>query len=141
MKLSLAHRIWLYSLITTMFLTGTLWAISRLWFDDTGDFDQWQLSFEHWTMVIHGTVSTVFLVVLGTLFPVHIKRSWAAKMNIVPGVMLLSLIFILIATGCGLYYFGDENLRASSSWIHLIGGLCLPLLVAGHIALGRRSQR
>ncbi len=81
----------------------------------------------------------VFLVVLGTLLPSHVRFAWHARRNRPNGIALLLVLGFLIAGGYGLYYFGDERLRSWTSWSHLAVGLALPAMIVLHIWSGRRS--
>lgn len=80
-----------------------------------------------------------FLIALGILIPMHIRRAWQARRNRANGAFFVTIIGILVVTGYGLYYFGDEHLRSITSWIHLMLGLVAPLLLVWHIWLGRRD--
>jgi hypothetical protein len=57
------------------------------------------------------------------------------------GLILLATNAILIATAFGLYYSGSETVRPWISWVHLLVGLALPLLLLFHIVSGRRANR
>jgi hypothetical protein len=43
-----------------------------------------------------------------------------------------------VATGYGLYYFGDDRWRSVANWVHLILGFAAPALLGLHIWFGRR---
>jgi hypothetical protein len=48
---------------------------------------------------------------------------------------------VLVLTAFGLYYAGSDALRRWTSALHVAIGLGLPLLVAGHVVLGRRARQ
>jgi len=79
-----------------------------------------------------------FLVALGILIPTHVKRAWQARRNRANGFILVAVIAMLIVTGYGLYYFGDDRWRSAASSIHLALGLASPMLLVLHIWQGRR---
>ena len=64
----------------------------------------------------------------------------ASRRNRVNGALFLGVFGILTLTGYGLYYAGGETLRAWTGWIHLWLGLVLPLFLAIHILLGKRTR-
>src|SRR5258708_5139954 len=91
-------------------------------------------------MKIHGATATPTPIVLGALLN-HIRRGWTAKKNRLSGVTLLAVILFLILPGYGLYYAGDEQLRAFISRSHTWIGFGLVLLIPGHVLLGRALRR
>ena len=91
-------------------------------------------------MKIHGAAAMAALILLGALLN-HIRRGWTAKKNRLSGVTLLAVILFLILTGYGLYYAGDEQLRAFISRSHTWIGFGLVLLIPGHVLLGRALRR
>jgi uncharacterized membrane protein len=80
------------------------------------------------------------LVLIGTLLNEHVRLAWRARRNRANGSVFLSAFAFLTITGYGLYYAGDERLRAWTSWVHLAVGLVLPILLLIHILLGRRTR-
>jgi uncharacterized membrane protein len=80
------------------------------------------------------------LVLIGMLLNVHVRFAWRARRNRANGSVFLSAFAVLTITGYGLYYAGDERLRAWTSWIHLAIGLILPILLLIHILLGRKTR-
>lgn len=91
-------------------------------------------------MKIHGAAAMAALILLGTLFN-HIRRGWTARKNRSSGVTLLAVYLFLISTGYGLYYCGDEQLRAIISRSHTWIGFGLVILIPGHVLLGRALRR
>ena len=73
------------------------------------------------------------LVLSGTVLTAHVRFAWRAGRNRTNGSIFLGAFGILTITGYGLYYAGDERLRAWTSWIHLGVGLALPILLLIHI--------
>src|SRR4030095_13062442 len=93
-----------------------------------------------WAMKIHGAAAMAILVLIGMLLIGHVRFAWRARRNRANGSVFLSALGILTITGYGLYYAGGERLRAWTSWIHLVVGLALPILLLIHIFLGRRTR-
>jgi hypothetical protein len=92
---------------------------------------------EVWLLRLHGAAAMLVLVVLGSLLPVHVRRGWHQRRNLLAGSLLAAIALLLIGSGYALYYFGGEELRPWISAFHWIIGLgALPLLV-WHIVRGR----
>jgi uncharacterized membrane protein YfcA len=91
-------------------------------------------------MKIHGAAAMAILVLIGMLLCGHVRFAWRARRNWANGSIFLSAFGVLAITGYGLYYTGDERLRAWTSWLHLAVGLALPILLLFHIFLGKRTR-
>ncbi len=139
-KLSRRHKAWLYSVLSVVYATGAAWAWLHYLRAPAAEFAA-RSAAEPWLMKLHGAGAMVILVVLGTLLPSHVRFAWHARRNRVNGVTLLAILAFLIASGYGLYYFGDERLRTWTSWSHLAIGLALPAMIVLHIWAGRRSAK
>jgi small-conductance mechanosensitive channel len=82
----------------------------------------------------------VALLLLGALFPLHIRRSWRAGRNRIAGIVMVSAGAVLIVTAFALYYTGSDTVRPAASWIHTVAGLAAPVFIVVHILTGRRSR-
>jgi cation transport ATPase len=89
---------------------------------------------------LHGAAAMAMLVLLGALLPLHVRVGWRRRRNRASGAVMLVSNAILVVTAFGLYYTGSETLRQWTSDLHLAIGLGLPVLLAGHIVLGRRTR-
>jgi hypothetical protein len=123
--------------LALIFLSGVVWAYWNYLVASPGDFE---MSAKAWAMKIHGAAAMAVLVLIGMLLNAHVRFAWRARRNRANGSVFLSAFAILIITGYGLYYAGDEKLRAWTSWIHLAIGLVLPILLLIHIFLGRKTR-
>ena len=137
-KLSRRHKSWLYASTLLLYGTGAVWAWLHYLRASANEFGAHSAA-EPWLMKLHGAGAMVFLVVLGTLLPSHVRFAWHARRNRPNGIALLLVLGFLIAGGFGLYYFGGERLRSWTSWSHLAVGLALPAIIVVHIWSGRRS--
>jgi hypothetical protein len=54
---------------------------------------------------------------------------------------MLCLVLLLVATGYGLYYAGDEETRPWISMAHWIGGMLAAFGLALHAWLGKRASQ
>jgi hypothetical protein len=122
-----------------LFLTGAGWWVAD-WFKEAPDFEKWQTVAAN-LLMLHGGAAMIALLLFGAIFTVHVLQSWPRRNNRSMGLILLATNAILIATAFGLYYSGSETVRPWISWVHLLVGLALPLLLLFHIVSGRRANR
>ena len=140
-QLSPRHQRWFYFVSGVLFLSGALWALFG-WLIARGLASMETLdACQPWLLKIHGAAAMAFLVALGILIPTHIKRAWQARRNRVNGAFFVTVMGLLVLTGYGLYYFGDDRWRSVASWTHLLIGLAAPALLILHIWFGRRDTR
>lgn len=117
--------------------SGVAWTY---WTYLAGSPDDFETTAKAWVMKIHGAAAMAVLVLIGTLLSGHVRFAWRARRNRANGSVFLSVFAVLTVTGYGLYYAGGEMLREWTSWIHLVVGLALPILLLIHIFLGRRTR-
>ncbi len=138
MRLDPRFRFSLYAAVAVLFVTGAGWLPAnhmKAWPDAS---EAWQVAGAYLLMV-HGGAAMVTLMVLGALVPLHVKRGWQVRRNRLTGSIILASNAVLVVTAFGLYYAGSESLRLSLSDIHIVVGLCLPILFLIHVVTGRRS--
>lgn len=138
LQLSRRHRWFLHTTSLVLLLTGVAWAwLHRL--DEAGNLgDRWR-SLKPALMTGHGLMAAGFVLLLGTLLPVHVRHAWHARRNRGNGAFFLTVVSVLTLSGYSLYYLGDETLRARCSDGHLWLGVVSPLLLFWHIWSGRRA--
>jgi hypothetical protein len=139
--LSSAHRALLHGCCGVLFVTGALWLIARAWLVVAGEFGDSPHPLEHWSLQLHGAAAMIFLLTLGSLVRGHVRIGWKMQRSRPSGISLLIASAVLIASGWGLYYVGDETARLRIARAHEWIGLAGPLLVAFHIAGRRRALR
>lgn len=140
MKLSSLHKALLYSLGGVLYLSGALWMLLHaglLRWDPLGSAG---LEVKHYLLVTHGVVSMPFLIVLGSLIPVHMKKGWAAKRSVRSGTAMVLTNLVLLLTAAALYYVGDESWRAMSSVIHRSVGAIVVVLLLLHLRAARGRE-
>ncbi len=138
-QLSPRHKRWFYSVSVLLFLSGATWVLSGLRIGHGGEHEDFFHALRSWSLKLHGAVAMAFLIALGILIPTHMRRAWQARRNRANGTFLVAVMTVLIGTGYGLYYFGDEHWRSATSWIHLGLGFAAPALLGWHIWQGRRE--
>jgi hypothetical protein len=139
LRLSVRHRRWFYLACLGLYLTGAAWLVLHWRTQRSADGipSEWQ----PWLMKVHGAAAMVVLVVLGTLIPLHIRRGWHAGINRMTGIIMIAVMGSLIVTGYGLYYFGDEQVRAITAAAHDVIGALSPVVIFWHVLRGRAQNR
>ncbi len=120
-RLPLLQRVMVYATFAVLLATGVLWE---------------GLSPGPWAallMKVHGGGAMLALVLFGTLVVRHIPSGWGSLKNRWSGVLLVSAMAWLIASGYLLYYAGSEPLRLFASQSHLWVGVAAGLVVTLHM--------
>jgi len=138
-RLSQRHKLAFYSVLGVVFATGVIWAWLHYFVRTEDEFGASPT--KAWILTVHGLFAAISLLLIGSLLPLHVKYAWRAHRNRANGIFFISMVTILIGTGYGLYYVGNERLRSITSWTHLAVGLVLPFLLILHIWRGRLSRK
>jgi hypothetical protein len=93
-----------------------------------------------WVAAGHAASYFATLLLLGALWTIHMRSGWLRAENTLSGSLMLASFGLLMLSGLGLYYAGDEALGRIALYVHLLAGLTLPLLLGVHI-LGARQAR
>ena len=137
-RLSWRHKVAFYTVLSVVFASGAIWA----WLHYFSQPNELGISpAQAWILMIHGLFAAMSLLVIGSLVPLHVKYAWRAHRNRGNGIFFIAIVTLLIASGYGLYYIGNERFRSWTSWIHLGIGLAFPFLLVLHIWRGRLSRR
>jgi len=131
-------RFTLYGAFALLVLTGAVWLVADA-FKDSPEGELWQ-RISASMLMIHGGVAMVTLLLLGALFPLHMRLGWRSRRNRITGPAMVTLNAVLIVTAFSLYYSGSDALRPFMSNLHLALGFALPALFVVHVLLGRRSR-
>jgi hypothetical protein len=137
LRLDRWFRAAVYAAFAVLLITGAAW----LWADAMKDgpgAESWQAASAN-LLMIHGGTAMAALMLLGALFPLHMRRGWRARRNRITGTAMAAFNAALILTAFGLYYLGSELVRPWTSRLHIAAGLLLPVLFLIHVVTGRRS--
>ncbi|MFZ9641996.1 MAG: hypothetical protein ACO29L_00945 [Candidatus Methylopumilus sp.] len=93
----------------------------------------------HQVLIIHGITATICLMIFGSIMTQHIRIAWQLNKNRVSGGASATVFVLLILTGLGLYYAGEEQ-QSFFEWSHIAVGLLIVFLVPVHIVLGKRAH-
>ncbi|WP_211464894.1 hypothetical protein [Collimonas silvisoli] len=138
-RLSRQHERWIYLIGAILFLSGLGWLIAHNFLAAPGEFGDAHHPSEPWWLRLHGAAAMGFLMVIGSLLPGHIASAWRLRKNHRSGLFMLALVAVLLLTGYGLYYAGDEQSRPWISLIHWIAGTAAAAGLWLHIWLGKRK--
>src|SRR5438094_651288 len=79
-KLRAAQRRLLYCVSLLLLLSGAVWAwINHL--DETAEVGERMRDLKPWLLKLHGLSAMLFVLLLGTLLPGHVRRAWRAHKN------------------------------------------------------------
>lgn len=140
MRLSHGHRHWVYWSGAALFATGALWLVFHYFLRQHGEFGETPHPLEVWWLRLHGACAMLVLIVTGSLLPIHVRRGWHQRKNLLAGTVVVAILMLLIASGYALYYYGGEEARPLISALHWIVGLGAPVALIWHIARGRRTH-
>jgi hypothetical protein len=137
MRLGFWQKLLIFSTTAAVGVSGLLWFLLHDVFSAESD----ELAdIAHVLLVVHGVSSYALLVAVGSLLPVHIRRGWQRRRNLLTGLSVTGAVAILGVTALVLYY-GGEEMRAPAKWLHLIlGFLCFAVFPA-HAFLGEKSPK
>ena len=141
LRLSRRHQAWLYGTALALLVTGLFWLCFHHYVKVEGEFGETAHPLETWWLKLHGAAAMVFLLVLGSLVRGHLRTGWRMRLNRPSGATVTAANAWLVVSGWGLYYIGAESWRPAISSSHWIVGLVLPVVLAVHVQLGRRSRR
>ncbi len=139
-RLSRSHERWVYGIGAILLLTGIGWLVCHYWLAVPNAFGESQHPLEPLWLKLHGAAAMAFLIVLGSLLPIHVSRAWRLRKNRSSGAGMLSLFALIILSGYGLYYLGDEQTRPWISLVHWLVGLAAAALLPLHVWLGQRGR-
>jgi hypothetical protein len=135
------HQGAVYGATAALAVSGIIWLVLHYFFAVPGEYGPQIHPLEPWMLRLHGAAAMAGLIIYGSLLPVHIRRAWSIRRNIVLGIALVAFMLLLTVTGYLLYYAGDENTRPVISAAHWILGLAVPALLVWHIVSGRTLAR
>ncbi len=133
-------RAMFYAVFAVLFASGAGWWVAHTWLQPAADSASAPSVVEPWLLKVHGAAAMAALLVLGTLYPTHISRSWRTGRNRGWGIGLVVACLVLIVTGYLLYYVGSETIRDATVSIHLWLGVALPIVLLVHIWRGRTTR-
>jgi len=128
-----------YATLGLLIVTGLAWLALDWWVRIEGEFGPEHHPAEHVALIVHGIAAFAFLVVGGSMIPVHVKLGWNLKRNWKSGLWLGLSTIVTALTALGLYYLGEDSLRSAASLAHWVVGLVIIPALLVHAVRGRRG--
>lgn len=124
-----------------LWLSGAIWLWLHYFGQINGDFGPEANPVEPWMLRLHGAAMIAALIGGGSLLVAHVWRGWTYRNQRVLGSLLGITTILLILSGYGLYYIGEDAVRSVVSAVHWIIGLSgLPVFLL-HYRQGRKTGR
>ena len=137
-RLRRRHEIWIYVIGGLLLVSGVGWLVVHYLLASAGQFGELHHASEPWWLRLHGAAAIGFLIVSGTLLPVHVVPALHWGKNRRTGVLMLTVVVLLVVTAYGLYYVVGDSWRTWLSAIHWMTGLAATAGLVAHVWLGKR---
>jgi len=138
MRLSQRHERLIYVVGAMLLLSGIAWLLTHYFLVTAGEFGPERHPSEPWWLRVHGAFAMVFLIAFGSVLPGHVMRAWHLRKNRNSGIAMFAVVCLLVLTGYGLYYVGNELTRPWISAVHWVIGIGSAATLVLHVVLGKR---
>ena len=139
-RIGAIQRRTLYVIALGVLLSGLLWLVLD-WLPVLLDSESAALAVKQWSLRVHGAVAMAILVAVGALLPTHVAAGWVLRRERAIGVANVAGAAVLAATGWGLYYAGNETLRARLSAAHWMVGIAAAVVLVWHVTRAKSARR
>ena len=136
-RLSKIHEYVIYLISVIVIISGLLWLYFDFFIRVETEFSLQVHPLQNIFLILHGSSSIIFLIILGSVLPIHVYKAWKIKNNRLSGGFFLLLFTILILTGIGLFYSAVEDNRRILSVLHWVIGILFPIFFVIHIYFGK----
>lgn len=120
--------------VLALFITGVLLTPTAL--EMRLDWEvPWRLRGDHRVIVaaVHALFSFMMIAIIGALSTTHMRAGLRQQRNHRNGIVMVVIFVLLVVTGVGIYYFGDDLLASISSISHLLMGGLIAVLYCWHL--------
>ena len=132
------HRRAIYLVTALLVLSGLVWLAVVYLLAPPGDPTPAPHPLAGPLLALHGIVAYVALIGYALVGHTHVQTGWRVPSLRVAAFWLCAMLAVLTVTGLGFYYVSVEDALPPLRWTHVAAGLVLPLVLALHIARGRR---
>ena len=136
-RLSKIHEYIIYLISVIVTISGFLWLYFDFFVRVETEYSLLVHPMQNIFLTLHGSSSIIFLIILGSVLPIHVYKAWKIKNNRLSGGFFLLLFTILILTGIGLFYSAVEDNRRILSVLHWVIGILFPIFFVIHIYFGK----
>lgn len=140
-RLSRLHKRTLYLVCALLLLSGGAWLVFEHFVLVVGDYGPMHHPAQAWILKAHGVLAMLGVWGLGVMWPIHIRKGWAAGRHRRSGGLMFACALVLAVTGLLLYYASSDTLRQWSSLVHWIVGLASAGALLAHAVLVPRHGR
>jgi hypothetical protein len=91
-------------------------------------------------VIMHGVLAFLMTLFLGAVWVIHMRMWWNKRKHLWSGSMVAGLMAILILTGMGVHYLGDEEWVIRTTLTHTGLGLLMCFAILAHILVASQSQ-
>jgi len=135
------YRNGLFTVLAASWTTGIIFFILSRYITVPGDFGPEKHPWQYPVLQIHGAAAFFMMMAFGSIIATHIPMTWKLQRLRKLGLTMAAAIGLQIVSAYFLYYLANEDWRAWVANSHAALGVSLPLLLASHIVVGRRSRR
>ena len=139
-RLSKIHEYIIYLISVIVTISGFVWLYFDFFVRVETEYSLQVHPMQNIFLIMHGTSSLIFLILLGSVLPIHVLKAWKIKNNRLSGGFFLLLFTILILTGIGLFYSAVEDNRRILSVLHWVIGILFPIFFVIHIYFGKYKR-
>jgi Kef-type K+ transport system membrane component KefB len=129
----------LYIASALLWVSGVAWLYLRYFGQIQTEYGLQSSPAQPLWLKIHGAAAMAFLMVFGTFLLQHVPAGWQDNRHRPSGSSLVVFCALLVLSGWGLYYLGDEKLRHMTSFLHSGIGVLFPLIIFLHVWLTNRK--
>lgn len=140
-KLDKAHRIWIYTIFSLIWISGITFFVLQTWFQVEGEFGMQKHPFQFTSLQIHGLAAFLMMVTYGYLLGTHVKAGWKIKPLRRSGVLLTIIPAFMMVTAYLLYYIAQDLARQIIAYSHLAVGFLIPFILVIHVVTIRRQKK
>ncbi len=140
-RIPIKYRFILFGALASSWCTGLTFYYLNNWVTIESTFGATKHPAQQFVLMGHGAAAFVMLMCFGVLLVNHLPAAWRLKRSRYLGITLTSLLSFQVITAYLLLYIANEESRTLISNLHAISGASIPLVLIGHIIIGRVHRR
>jgi hypothetical protein len=139
-RMSRRQRVWIYSIVGILWLSGFLWWLLHQFFATRGEFGVTPHPLEAPLLFLHGVLAVASMYLFGWIMAQHASRWWAAGRRRASGGVLTAFLAALSVSGFALFFLVDDASLRVTALIHDALGLAAVVFGVQHwFFRGRQS--
>ena len=141
LKIPKLYQILLFVTLAFSWFSGLGFFILDTFFVIEGEFGLQKHPWQNPSLTAHGATAFLMMIWFGAALGAHVPFSWRTKRLRILGLGLIGNVALQVITAYMLFYLSDLSTRDVVVWIHLGGGVILPLTLYLHIRAAIRSRK